>query len=72
MPNDKKTTKLGAAILMKQFRQLSQNSPEGIFVGLVDDDVYHWHVMMQGPEATAYEGGYFKARLKFPDTFPNR
>ena len=27
--------------------------------------------MFEGPDDTLYEGGYFKATLKFPDDYPN-
>jgi len=27
--------------------------------------------MLMGPESTLYEGGFFKAKLKFPSDFPN-
>jgi ubiquitin-conjugating enzyme E2 G1 len=58
------------ALLMKQLKQLSKNPPEGIYVGLVDDDIYEWQVMVEGPEGTLFEGGYFPARLSFPVEFP--
>ena len=28
-------------------------------------------MVFEGPEDTLYEGGYFRAQLKFPDDFPN-
>jgi len=28
-------------------------------------------VLFEGPEGTLYEGGYFKAVLKFPNDYPN-
>ena len=45
--------------------------PEGISVGPKDDNLFVWEVLMVGPPGTLYEGGFFKAALKFPDDFPN-
>merc|ERR1712146_780977 len=36
-----------------------------------DNDLFVWNVVFEGPENTLYEGGYFKAQLKFPDDYPN-
>ncbi|KAF7795188.1 hypothetical protein EIP86_006337 [Pleurotus ostreatoroseus] len=39
--------------------------------GLVDDsNLFEWEVMIIGPPDTLYEGGFFKARLSFPEDFP--
>ncbi|KAG8762314.1 hypothetical protein FRC11_009903 [Ceratobasidium sp. 423] len=39
--------------------------------GLVDDsNIMEWEIMIIGPPDTLYEGGFFKARLTFPDNFP--
>lgn len=52
--------------------ELSRNPPEGVSVGLVsDDNVFEWELMIVGPPETLYEGGLFKARLKFPRSFPD-
>ena len=36
-----------------------------------DDDLFLWNIVFEGPEDSLYEGGYFKAQLKFPDDYPN-
>ena len=52
--------------------ELSRNPPDGISVGLGDDDnLFKWEMMIIGPPDTAYEGGFFKAKLDFPPDFPN-
>ena len=50
-----------------------QNSDDlGASVGLIDDnDLFKWSIIFEGPEDTLYEGGYFKAELKFPSDYPN-
>eukprot|EP00594_Rhizosolenia_setigera_P002470 CAMPEP_0178943758 /NCGR_PEP_ID=MMETSP0789-20121207/2767_1 /TAXON_ID=3005 /ORGANISM="Rhizosolenia setigera, Strain CCMP 1694" /LENGTH=208 /DNA_ID=CAMNT_0020623393 /DNA_START=273 /DNA_END=899 /DNA_ORIENTATION=- len=52
--------------------ELNKNPIELVSVGLKDENnVYEWDLMLMGPEATLYEGGFFKARLVFPNTFPS-
>lgn len=51
---------------------MSRNPPDGISVGLGDDEnIFHWEIMLVGPPDTLYEGGMFKAKLDFPSDFPN-
>jgi ubiquitin-conjugating enzyme E2 D/E len=35
-----------------------------------EDNLFNWIIVMQGPEATPYEGGIFKLQFKFPDNYP--
>ncbi|CAK4075650.1 unnamed protein product [Aphanomyces euteiches] len=62
----------GRELLRRQFTELSRNPPEGVSVGLGDDEnLFNWEIMLVGPPDTLYEGGFFKARLEFPSDFPN-
>ena len=36
-----------------------------------DDDLFQWSIIFEGPADTLYEGGFFKAIMKFPDDYPN-
>ena len=36
-----------------------------------DNDLFVWNVVFEGPSDTLYEGGFFKAILKFPQDYPN-
>ena len=36
-----------------------------------DNDLFNWTVIFEGPQDTLYEGGFFKALLKFPTDYPN-
>ncbi|GMI48954.1 hypothetical protein TrCOL_g13181 [Triparma columacea] len=65
-------TGYGAELLRRQLNDLSRNPPDTFSVGLPDEDnIYEWDIMLMGPESTLYEGGFFKAKLKFPSDFPN-
>eukprot|EP00607_Mallomonas_marina_P005998 CAMPEP_0182428146 /NCGR_PEP_ID=MMETSP1167-20130531/21059_1 /TAXON_ID=2988 /ORGANISM="Mallomonas Sp, Strain CCMP3275" /LENGTH=146 /DNA_ID=CAMNT_0024610845 /DNA_START=96 /DNA_END=533 /DNA_ORIENTATION=+ len=62
----------GAELLRRQFTELSRNPPDGISVGLGEDDnIFNWELMIVGPPETLYEGGFFSAKLEFPADFPN-
>ncbi len=57
---------------MDTMLELNRNPPEGVSVGLTEEEnIFHWDVMLVGPPDTIYEGGFFKARLDFPSDFPN-
>ncbi|CAE6534761.1 unnamed protein product [Rhizoctonia solani] len=54
-------------LLRRQLQELQKHPVEG----LVDDsNMMEWEVMIIGPPDTLYEGGVYKARLKFPEDFP--
>lgn len=48
----------------------SNNTNEYFSVGLIDDDIYRWEVIIFGPRDTPFESGIFKAELKFPINYP--
>lgn len=44
---------------------------EGFCIVKVDEaDLYEWFVAIFGPPGTLYEGGYFKAIIRFPGDYP--
>jgi len=64
---------MGAELLRRQLLELAKNPPEGVSVGLGDEeDIFHWEMMLVGPPDTLYEGGFFRAKLDFPAEFPNQ
>lgn len=57
--------------LLMELKSLQEEPVEGFRITLVDEsDLYNWEVAIFGPPNTLYEGGYFKARLKFPVDYP--
>lgn len=68
----RRMSEYGTELLRRQLVELNKNPIELVSVGLKDENnVYEWDLMLMGPEATLYEGGFFKARLVFPNTFPS-
>jgi len=60
-----------AATLLKDFNELKKRPVEGFLVDLPNEnDIFTWAVWIQGPPETFYEGGAFKALLKFPQDYP--
>lgn len=59
-------------MLAKQLKDCQERDDISASIGLEnDDDLFLWNIVFEGPEDTLYEGGYFKAQLKFPDDYPN-
>eukprot|EP01094_Clydonella_sp_ATCC50884_P017436 TRINITY_DN303_c0_g1_i1.p2 TRINITY_DN303_c0_g1~~TRINITY_DN303_c0_g1_i1.p2 ORF type:complete len:168 (-),score=40.80 TRINITY_DN303_c0_g1_i1:321-824(-) len=56
--------------LQRQLRELSKNPVNGFSAG-ADDNIFEWDVLLEGPADTLYEGGYFKAKMVFPNDYPN-
>ncbi|KRX44164.1 Ubiquitin-conjugating enzyme E2 G2, partial [Trichinella nativa] len=57
--------------LMNEYKQLSQNAPEGIIAGPSDNDnFFEWDCIIIGPPDTYYENGVFQAKLRFPSDYP--
>merc|ERR1719451_263907 len=57
--------------LALEMKSLQEDPLEGIRSRLVnDEDMFLWEVALFGPPDTLYQGGYFKAHLKFPADYP--
>ncbi|KAF8468156.1 ubiquitin-conjugating enzyme/RWD-like protein [Kalaharituber pfeilii] len=57
--------------LLKEYRQLLDDAPEGITAGPADEDnLFEWDCLIAGPEGTPWEGGVFPAVMKFPKDYP--
>merc|ERR1711991_95270 len=56
---------------MKEYKALIEDAPEGITAGPINEDEFlEWQALIDGPEGSPYEGGVFKAVLKFPTNYP--
>lgn len=56
--------------LALEYRSLEEDPVEGFKVKVVSDNMFLWEVALFGPPDTLYQGGYFKANLKFPADYP--
>ncbi|XP_076334733.1 ubiquitin-conjugating enzyme E2 R1-like isoform X1 [Tachypleus tridentatus] len=57
--------------LALEFKSVQEEPVEGFRVKLINEDnLFEWEVAIFGPPNTLYEGGYFKAHIKFPPDYP--
>ncbi|PVD20260.1 hypothetical protein C0Q70_20757 [Pomacea canaliculata] len=57
--------------LQLELKKIQAEPVEGFQVKLINDDnIFEWEVAIFGPPGTLYEGGYFKAHMKFPADYP--
>ena len=57
--------------LFTEYRQLFENSPEGIVAGPRSEaNFLEWEALIAGPEGTPFEFGVFVTELKFPPDYP--
>ncbi|XP_001967060.2 ubiquitin-conjugating enzyme E2 R2 [Drosophila ananassae] len=57
--------------LALEYKRLQEQMVEGFTVDLIDENnLFEWAVGIFGPPDTLYEGGYFKATMKFPNDYP--
>lgn len=57
--------------LQLELKKINDEPVEGFQVRLANDDnIFEWQVAIFGPPGTLYEGGYFKALMKFPHDYP--
>ena len=51
--------------LQMELKSLQQSPMEGFTVNADDQNLFKWTVAIFGPPGTLYQGGYFKASIKF-------
>ncbi|XP_037940584.1 ubiquitin-conjugating enzyme E2 R2 [Teleopsis dalmanni] len=57
--------------LSLEYKSLQEEPVEGFRVKLLNEDnLFEWEVAIFGPPDTLYQGGYFKAHMKFPHDYP--
>lgn len=63
-------TSAAAAQLQKAFKKVKEDPVEGVFIELINDNLFKWRAWIEGPKETPYEGGIFQTELTFPDDYP--
>lgn len=59
------------AFILNDLKTIEANGNNEYFsVGLINDDIYRWKVIIFGPKDTPFEGGIFMAEMKFPIQYP--
>jgi ubiquitin-conjugating enzyme E2 G1 len=59
------------AYILKDYKRIKKNSTsEDFSVGLINDNLHTWKVILMGPRDTPYESGIYKAEMVFPIEYP--
>ena len=56
--------------IRKELKDLRNNPIDGCSVETCGNDMYHWNVLLLGPENTAYEDGIFQLDVVFSKDYP--
>ena len=57
-------------VILKNYDLFNDDPVEGVSIGMSDDNIFNWDILILGPKDSPYEGGIFKAKLIFPNNFP--
>eukprot|EP00420_Gonyaulax_spinifera_P017254 CAMPEP_0197893874 /NCGR_PEP_ID=MMETSP1439-20131203/33689_1 /TAXON_ID=66791 /ORGANISM="Gonyaulax spinifera, Strain CCMP409" /LENGTH=168 /DNA_ID=CAMNT_0043514173 /DNA_START=63 /DNA_END=569 /DNA_ORIENTATION=+ len=58
--------------LLRDFKKLTADGPEGISAAPVGDDLFKWTAIVLGPVGTPWEGGVWKLDMTFPAEYPEK
>ncbi|KAI8852546.1 ubiquitin-conjugating enzyme/RWD-like protein [Chytridium lagenaria] len=58
--------------LMRDFKRLQTDPPEGVSGAPCPDNVLVWNAVIFGPEETPFEDGTFKLVLTFDENYPTK
>ncbi|KAJ2234276.1 Ubiquitin-conjugating enzyme E2 6 [Coemansia sp. RSA 485] len=56
--------------LSKEYLAIQANPPPFITAKPLESNILEWHYVLRGPPETAYTGGEYHGRLKFPADYP--
>lgn len=66
--NEKNRSK---AFILNDLKAIEANKNNEYFsVGLINDDIYRWEVILFGPKDSPFESGIFRAEMRFPIQYP--
>ncbi|KAI9508068.1 ubiquitin-conjugating enzyme/RWD-like protein [Russula earlei] len=56
--------------LMRELKELKTSPPEGIRVQLSEESALDVEGIIEGPEGTPYQGGFFRVKFEFTEEYP--
>ncbi|KAI5192773.1 ubiquitin-conjugating enzyme E2 G1 [Nematocida minor] len=57
--------------ITKELQRISKCPSDNYSVGLLDDNIYQWEILIIGPRDTLYENALLKGVMLFPETYPD-
>ena len=63
-------SQLAAKRIQKELTAMLDDPPPGCNLVQMGDDLFRWHVEVQGPPDSPFEGGNFTLLFAFPSTYP--
>mmetsp|Transcript_26972 Transcript_26972/g.77400 ORF Transcript_26972/g.77400 Transcript_26972/m.77400 type:complete len:169 (-) Transcript_26972:156-662(-) len=58
--------------LLRDFKKVTADAPEGISAAPVGDDLFQWTAIVLGPAGTPWEFGVWKLDMAFPAEYPEK
>ena len=58
--------------LLKDWKKINQENPEGYIASPVQDNLLLWLVYIEGAENTIWQGGLFALKLEFTEEYPQK
>lgn len=58
--------------IVQDFIDFNNNKPEGIYLFINEEDIFHNYAMIVGPKHTPYFGGFYLFEINFPKNYPNK
>ncbi|KAL7275370.1 hypothetical protein RUND412_001692 [Rhizina undulata] len=56
--------------IAREYAEIEQNTPQGITIKPIDEDMFKWNIELAGPKGSVYAGGKFKLVLTLPVNYP--
>tara|TARA_B100001093_G_scaffold260939_2_gene249346 strand:+ start:1815 stop:2555 length:741 start_codon:yes stop_codon:yes gene_type:complete len=58
--------------IVQDFINFNNNKPEGIYLHINEENIFHNYALIIGPKNTPYFGGFYLFEIKFPRNYPEK
>lgn len=55
---------------IKNLKKNSESNEEMFHVEMINDNMYHWNILLHGPKDSLYHGYHFKLEMKLSSDYP--
>ncbi|KAK6118729.1 hypothetical protein DH2020_047534 [Rehmannia glutinosa] len=62
--------KVSSLLLLEIFRKLMDRTCFNVVARPLPNDILEWHYVLEGSQGTAFAGGYYYGKIKFPPEYP--